>query len=81
MRLTPARRDFLRLTTYNDLLINNDVDKFVTYRIKGQLKKRQSLKNFDLFIEGGYLVEISCPDPNFLKFKATNKTFNLFVGL
>jgi len=81
MRMTPSRRDFLRLTTYNDLIINNDTNRFITYKIKGQLKKRQALKNFNLFIQSGYLIQVPSDDPNFLKFTATQRTFNLFRGL
>ena len=78
MRLTPSRRDFLRLTTYNDVVIDKDINKFVRYYIKGQLQKRQSLQNFNLFVTNGYLKQIESSDPQFLKFRATNKTFDLF---
>ena len=80
MRMTPSRRDFLRLTTYNDVLVSKDISKFVSYKIYGQLKKRQSLKSFDLYLKYGYLNEVPCADPNFYRFKATKRTHNLFKG-
>ena len=81
MNMTPARRDFLRLTAYNDLLISRDVNRFETYHIEGLLKKRTSSQNIIRFITSGYLTQIDNLHRDFMRLKPTRRTFKLFDGM
>jgi len=54
-RLTPARRDFLRLFCFGPVEVTDNGGRFLAYTAKGQLNKRISRRNFKAIVDAGYL--------------------------
>jgi hypothetical protein len=54
-RITPARRDFLRLFFNNPVLVKRTRKRFVHYWANGQISFKMSSKTFDKFLEHEYI--------------------------
>lgn len=77
MRMTPARRDFLRLCVAHELQVFDNGGRFLHYSVPDQINRKISRRNFYAMVGAGYLRAVVV-DGAFQVWEATNKARRMF---
>jgi len=79
-RITSSRRDFLRLVCNSTLHVNLNRGQFVFYKIKGQVHKKLSKRNFARFVANDYLDHVATNNDGTEQYVGTEKARNIVFG-